>query len=525
MTADIHETDWDVIVIGAGMGGGIAGRRLAEAGLRVLFVEAGPRGHRAERQGLNPEIADPVARRVRGYWPGPVRARIDGRASEFFAPVGSGVGGSSVFYAATLERPERHDLEPAGDRPHPTGGWPVGYDAMRPWYDAAERLLHVCGEADPLSPEPAGPLADPPPLCGVDRALMHALRGAGLHPYRAHSAIRHLDGCHHCLGVKCPRPCKMDGRSAGVEPALATGRAAVLDGCAVRRLCGTSGHVSHIEITQGGETFGLRARHYVLAAGALGSPRLLLASASEAWPDGCANQSGLVGRNLMFHLNEIFALWPPRGAPEDGPSKAISLRDFYHRDGQRFGTVQAMGVAAGYGEIVHALNGMFDRSALRRMRALRQLTRLPAAVAAKLLGRAQVFVGLLEDLGYPGNRVTWDAGAPEAIDIAYTLHPELLARRRAFRRAIRSGLREHRSLFLTRAPELNFGHPCGTLRFGDDPKTSVLDAGCRAHGIDNLHVADASFMPSSMGVNPGLTIAANALRVADAIARRREAEG
>jgi len=119
--------------------------------------------------------------------------------------------------------------------------------------------------------------------------------------------------------------------------------------------------------------------------------------------------------------------------------------------------------------------------------------------------------------------VTWDARAPEAIDIDYTLNPELLARRRAFRRAIKAGLRGHRAFFLTHAPELNFGHPCGTLRMGCDPATSVLDAECRAHGIGNLHVADASFMPSSMGVNPSLTIAANALRVAEGIVRRREA--
>lgn len=523
MTADIRETLWDVIVIGAGMGGGIIGRRLAERGLKVLFVEKGPQGYRAERQGLNPEMGDPVARQLRGYWPGRVRARIDGRASEFFGPIGAGVGGSSVFYAATLERPERHDLEPVEGRPHPTGGWPVGYDAMREWYAEAEDLLHVCGEADPLSPEPADPLAAPPPLSGVDRGLMHSLRGAGLHPYRLHSAIRYLEGCEDCLGRKCPRTCKMDGRSAGVEPALATGRAALLADCEVRRLCGTADNVSHIEVARGGETFHLRARQFVLAGGALGSPRLLLASASEAWPGGCANASGMVGRNLMFHLNEIFALWPPRGTPQDGPGKAISLRDFYHWQGQRFGTVQAMGIAAGYGEIVHALNGMFDRSALRNLRALRHLTRLPAAVAARILGRAQVFVGLMEDLGYPENRVTWDARAPEAIDIDYTLNPELLARRRAFRRAIRAGLRGHGAFFLTHAPELNFGHPCGTLRMGDDPAISVLDAECRAHGIGNLYAADASFMPSSMGVNPSLTIAANALRVAEAMVRRREA--
>lgn len=521
MTAEIRDTLWDVIVIGAGMGGGIVGRRLAERGLRVLFVEKGPAGYRAERQRLDPEIADPVARQVRGYWPGPIRARIDGRASQFFGPVGAGVGGSSVFYAATLDRPERHDLEEAPGRPHPSGGWPVGFDAMRGWFDQAEAMLHVCGEADPLSPEPPGVLRPPPPLSDTDAALMRSLREGGLHPYRLHGAVRYLDGCLDCLGSKCPRQCKMDGRSAGVEPALATGRAALLDRCDVRRLCGTSGHVRHVEVTRNGETFALRARQFVLAAGALGSPRLLLASAAEHWPEGCANASGLVGRNLMFHLNEMFALWPPRGTVQDAPGKAISLRDFYHRDGQRFGTVQAMGIAAGYGEILQTLYGMFDRSALRHVQPLRHCMRLPAALAVRILGRAQFFVGLLEDLGYPENQVTWDPSAPpDAIDIVYRLQPELLARRRAFRRAIRRGIRGHRKMFLTHSPELNFGHPCGTLRFGSDPGTSVLDADCRAHGIDNLHVADASFMPSSMGVNPSLTIAANALRVGESTARR-----
>ncbi|MDT8327322.1 MAG: GMC family oxidoreductase N-terminal domain-containing protein, partial [Roseovarius sp.] len=280
MRADIRDTLWDVIVIGAGMGGGIVGRRLAEMGLSVLFVEKGPAGHRAERQGLNPDMADPVARQLRGYWPGPMRATIDGRASEFFGPIGAGVGGSSVFYAATLERPERHDLEATEDRPHPTGGWPIGFDAMRPWYARAEALLHVCGEADPLSPEPPADLAKPPPLDPTDSALMASLRRGGLHPYRLHSAIRYLEGCHDCLGVKCPRPCKMDGRSAGVEPALATGRATVLDKCTVRRLHGDADRISHIEVMRDGEVFDLRARRFVLAAGAFGSPRLLLASKS-----------------------------------------------------------------------------------------------------------------------------------------------------------------------------------------------------------------------------------------------------
>jgi choline dehydrogenase-like flavoprotein len=76
-------------------------------------------------------------------------------------------------------------------------------------------------------------------------------------------------------------------------------------------------------------------------------------------------------------------------------------------------------------------------------------------------------------------------------------------------------------MFLSIKPVVNVGHPIGTLRFGDDPAQSVLDPDCKAHDLDNLYVADGSFMPTSMGVNPSLTIAANALRVADIIADRK----
>ena len=509
MIADIVARHWDVIVIGTGMGGGTIGRALAEKGLSVLFVEKGPAGYRAEETALNPAMADPVARALRGFWPDPVRAQIDGKAREFFAPLGSGLGGSSVFYAATLERPEPHDLDQSDARPHPTGGWPVSHAAMRPWYERAEAMYHVCGEDDPLSDVPSD-LRAPPPLSATDAAIMAGLRRGGLHPYRLHAALRHLEGCRECLGFKCPRPCKMDGRSAGVEPALATGRAALLDRCEVTAIQCSAGHVSQIVALRDGVPLTLRGDRIVLAAGAYGSPRLMLASASAEWPDGLANASGLVGRNLMFHLNEMFAIWP-KGAQSVGPSKSIGLRDFYHRNGLRFGMVQAMGISAGYGEITHYLQQWLLQTGWHRLSGL---SRIPAAIAAKMLGRAQVFVGLLEDMPYPGNRVVLDPAAPGAIRFEYRLHPELLTRRRAFRTLIRRGFRGQRPLFLTYRPELNFGHPCGTLRFGTDPATSVLDPDCRAHGIDNLYVVDASFFPTSMGVNPSLTIAANALRVA-----------
>ncbi|WP_372837181.1 GMC oxidoreductase, partial [Puniceibacterium confluentis] len=452
----------------------------------------------------------------RGYWPDPVHATINGREASFYAPLGSGVGGSSVFYAATLERPERHDLDTSEPRPHPTGGWPVGYDAMLPWYDRAALLYRLSGTPDPLSAEPPGPLRAPPEMSPADRSLFMAFQTGGLHPYHLHAAIERLPGCQSCLGRKCPLPCKMDGRSAGVEPALAAG-ATLLDNCEVRRLLGAGHQIDGVEAVHDGKVLTFRAHRYVLAAGALNSPRLLLASATEVWPEGAGNGSGMVGRNLMFHLNEMLAIWPKRGTPAGGPSKAISLRDLYHQKGQRFGTVQAMGIDAAYGEIVFYLNNMLERSALRRVRALRPLTRIPAAMAARFFGQAKIFVGLMEDLPYRDNRVTWDRDHPDRLSFAYDFHPELLRRRRAFRRAIKRAFRGSRTAFLGVGPELNYGHPCGTLRFGQDPRTSVLDRDCRSHEIDNLFVVDASFMPTSMGVNPSLTIAANALRVAEVI--------
>ncbi|MDO6586305.1 GMC family oxidoreductase [Salipiger sp. 1_MG-2023] len=509
----LTDTVWDAIVIGTGVGGGTAGRALAEAGQRVLFLERGPAGHRAERNGLS-DVFVPEGRLARGLWPEPMTATIDGQTTKFYAPLGAGVGGSSVFYAATLERPERHDLDNSLLRPHPTQGWPTGFDAMAPWFDRAARLYHLHGTPDPLSADAPLPLGPPPPLSPTEAALFESLRAAGLHPYHAHTAIAHTLGCLQCLGSKCPRNCKQDGRSAGVEPALATGNAVLIDRAEVTRLHGHA-RIDTVEARINGETRQFRARNVVLAGGALNSPRLLLRSASEAWPDGMANRSGLVGRNLMFHLNEMFALWPPRGTSDSRASKAIALRDLYHHDGDRLGMIQAMGIRASYGEIVHFLNLMLARSALRGVPGLKQLTRLPAAIAARLFGHAQIFVGLLEDLPYAENRVL--PGPALAVD--YRLHPELLTRRRTFRRAISQALRGQRRALLGMGPELNYGHPCGTLRFGLDPASSVLNADCRAHGVANLWVADASFMPSSMGVNPSLTIAANALRVADAIQR------
>ncbi|MCK0093978.1 GMC family oxidoreductase [Yoonia sp. F2084L] len=520
---DALAQEWDVIVIGAGMGGGMITRSLAEQGLRVLVLERGPEGYAHEQQALNVKITDPHARHIRSFWPTKVHGTVDGRPSAFFAALGSGLGGSSVFYAGTLERPERHDLEPTDQMPHPTGGWPVGYDAFVPYFAKAEELLHISGTHDPLSTEPPTQLKEPPKIDANEAKMLDDLAASGLHPYRQHLALRNLPGCMSCLGRKCPRNCKMDGRSAGIVPALATGNAHVLTECTATQIRFEAGQVTGVDVSYSGAETTLKARTYVLAAGALHSPRLLLKS-QDAGGRVCANSSDWVGRGLMFHLNEMFALWPKRDGRFSGATKAISSRDLYAVQGSRMGTIQSMGLPASFGNIAAYLAGRLDQSPLRRLGSLRYLTNIVALIAARIMGEAKVFVGIVEDLPYPENRVLLHDADPDMPCFTYTLKPELLKRRQLFRQTIKKRFRGFRPMLMGLAPQLNYGHPCGTLRFGSDSKSSVFDADCRSHDLDNLYIADASFFPTSMGVNPSLMIAANALRVGDIIATRAKSE-
>jgi choline dehydrogenase-like flavoprotein len=126
---------------------------------------------------------------------------------------------------------------------------------------------------------------------------------------------------------------------------------------------------------------------------------------------------------------------------------------------------------------------------------------------------------IIEDMPQVGNRVVLDPVHPERIRVIYNIPDELRQRARRARRLLRTALGRFRILSLQLDVQLNYGHPCGTCRFGRDPATSVLDCNCKAHELDNLYVIDASFMPTSGGANPSLTIAANALRVAAALSQ------
>ncbi len=512
---DVLTAKWDVAVIGSGIGGGLVARRLAELGLRVLIIEKG-KDLGDTSSPLRPSSCQtPSARLEDACWPQPLVGHLDGCRVELEGVIGAGVGGTSLRYAATLERPEPHDLDDSIDRPHPTGGWPISYGDMAPYFKMAEEYFCISGGLDPLASDTTALPHPPRPLTQSDKHVFAKLQSAGLNPYQTHIAAQFVPECENCFGTRCPKRCKMDGRTAGVLPALASGRAALLADCTVVAI-NADDNVTSITCRINGKIQKIMARAYVLAAGGLGSPSLLLRSKSAAWPDGIGNRNNLVGRNLMFHLSEILAVWPgSKRSRMDAVERSISFRDLYYCGENRLGLVQSMGLKAGYGEVLHAAQTRLATSTLRNVPLLRAMLRVPAYLAAKGLGSAHLFVGILEDYPKFHNRLIADESKPDELKFHYSVCEDLEKRRGIFRNKMWEAFKGFNRMFLSQKPQLNFAHPCGTVRFGLDPRTSVLDRNCRVRGVDNLFVVDASFMPTSNGVNPSLTIAANALRVAE----------
>lgn len=510
-----QDRDWDVIVIGAGMGGGTLGGSLARQGRSVLFIEQGEAACEASvTDDWRKQSSDPAVRIGAGRWPHPITLERDGRTTRFFAPMGCGVGGSTLLFAAALERFERADFSRGGVSGAPQA-WPVGYDEFEPYYDDAERLYRVRGTPDPLNADDRPPLIEPAGLNTCDAHFMAAFERCGLHPYHLHIGVS--DECRQCAGAWCQPSCRIDSRKLSVVPAVETGRAEVLERCEAMSVQADRERGSHVVCRCDGVEMTLRARVIVLAAGAYLSPALLLRSANAHWPQGLGNDHDQVGRNIMFHVMDLLAVWPRRRVDGVSPGKTIAVRDFYCHDGEKFGMLQSLGMAANTRKIVEAWRVRLNGTRLGRSRATALLLRIPAWLASRALGKAAIFTTVLEDPADPDNRVLLDAGEPSGFRVLYRTGEALRLRANALRSMIRQRLRPHRLLFLNAALELNFGHPCGTCRFGADPATSVLDRSNRVHGLENVYVVDASFMPSSGGANPALTIAANALRVADII--------
>jgi choline dehydrogenase-like flavoprotein len=518
---------WDVIVIGTGAGGSTAGFNLSRLGRSVLFVERGKLLHHDPTvvRGVpfswtgNPETA-----LNHGWWPRPVyhREEGDGASVPTRPPIGSGAGGSTAQFGAVMDRFRPQDFTPRRFFPDISDAslpeaWPISYEEMVPFYERAESLYRVRGTQDPLASTGAS-LLEPPPVSVRELAVLDALKGVGLNPYRIHSALEHVPGCCGCPGMLCPRACRNDAARICLYPALDRYGAKILPNCRAIRFEERSRVVERVICEWNRRRIALRARVFILAANAFLTPALLQRSASEHFPNGLANSSGLVGHNLMLHASNHLFMRLKRTSRSLGfnMNHGLSLNDFYVYNGTKLGNIHAHPIVTR------------DELMTFLVQYYRGLNLLPGPLLSLItsmgtfLSRSwTVFAAIVEDLPYPGNYVAAKAGSEE--DIVYTYrYPDELRRRAqmmcdGFKSAV-APLFDVRPLQPTGV--LNGSHVCGTCRFGDDPRTSMLDRDNRAHDLDNLYVLDASFFPSSGGINPSLTIIANSLRATDKIAQR-----
>lgn len=533
---EAERVEWDVIVVGAGMGGGMLGHRLARAGRRVLFVEKGRStlpGAPGTIRSAMPEIAEPQAARAKNtYFDTLARGGrstdeitdISGRGPKRFVPfIGSGTGGSSALYGMVCERffvddftPRQHFTDPGESTVPET--WPISYDQLAPWYSQAEKLLGVRGQPDPLRPEAVNVgLPAAPPFSVDNQPLVNYLTGRGLHPYHLPMACDYTDACTTCQAYLCAKSCKNDGARCGVLPAVTEYGAQLLAECRVVRLESDRTRVQTVICQHRSDMLALKAKVVVLAAGALATPVLLLNSRSQHWPRGLANGSDMVGRNLMRHLMDWIAVWPHGSSQITAENKEIGLNDFYFMEGQKYGTVQSAASMASLAPLDMLMNQPRWTS-----RALRLMSAAARPIYNQVVSGALVLVAMMEDLPYLDNRVlpsdqpSFDGR--QRLRLQYRIHPSEIERRKVFLRHLNEVLQPFRTLTLRQADNnQTLGHVCGTCRFGTDPTSSVLNPQNRAHEVDNLYVVDASFFPSSTGLNPSLTVAANALRVAEHI--------
>jgi choline dehydrogenase-like flavoprotein len=502
--------EWDVIIVGTGIGGATMGRSLALAGLSVLFVEKGGRIGPTER---SYGAVTPESRMAEGWWPHPVSSRKpNGDTKRFYAAIGCALGGSSIHYAAALERMAASDFDLLSTPSGTTPPWPVTFEEFVPHYEAAEKLYGISEQSIRRAEQR---------MSEWDRALMAQMRKNGLRPDALHVAIRYDEQCQECIGRVCPRDCKSDARVVCLEQALRQPQCQLLENCEVQTLEADRHNVRTVKAVQAGRDLELRAKIVVLSAGAVHSPQVLLRSQNEFWPHGLANSSNQVGRNLMFHTSDIFALWAPRRLDRQARQrKSISVRDFYIHNGQRLGYVQSMGLDAGRGEIAVYIKDQLRRHGIRNELILSLLAKAPSHIGALLFGGAGIFAAMTEDDPNPNNRIVLDSNEPDGARFSYSITDDLRRRAEELRLHFSRSVRPWRTLRISPELEMNYGHPCGTCRFGDESASSVLDRDCRTHDLENLYVVDASFMPRSGAINPSLTIAANALRVAPTIVAR-----
>ena len=494
--------DIDVVIIGSGMGGASFAAGMAGSGARIVILERG------RQLSDSPDTRDATAIFQRGVFR-PSETWLDGRGQGFNPGNYYCVGGNTKFYGAVLIRYRAQDFAPVQYSGGATPGWPFAYEELEPWYSRAEALYQVRGVLgqDPSEPAHSSPYAfaavpDEPAIA----LLRERLVKVGMRPF---SLPLGVDIDRWLARAKTPwdafpdtRSGKMDAETCGLAAALAHSNVTLETGARVVRLetDAAGKRITAVVVEHNGQTLSLHPKLVVLAAGAVQSAALLLASANSALPNGLANRCDQVGRHFMNHNSSAALAVDPFRRNDAVYQKTIGLNDFYLDDGcggPPLGNVQLLG----------KISGAILKSQLR----------LAPEFALELLARHSTdFYLMSEDLPNPDSRVRLD-GRQIVLDWRVsnmTAQIGLVARMREVLRAAGFAMVLVKP-FDRRTPS----HQCGTIRMGADPAHAAVDPDCRSFDHPNLFVVDASVLPTSAAVNPALTVAALALRAADHVRR------
>ena len=535
-------TEYDVCVIGTGAGGGVMIDELTAAGFDVVALERGPYLEPAD---FNDDELSSLFRRTL-FAPHQLETYRRDSSSESetgrFNHLAHCVGGSTAHWSAASWR-LRPDEMKVRSTVGPIEGasvadWPIEHAELEPYYAKADQAYGVAGTAGANPFEAARSSAYPNPAHPHRAASLAVEKGAkklGLHPFPLPQSInsRVYGGRAACLnhgmcaGYGCPVHARGSSLAVHLPRAEGTGRLDLRAEARVREITVADGKARSVIYLDGtGAEHEVRAKQVVLAAGAIGSPQLLLMSSGSS-PDGLANGSGQVGRNLTFHVTAMVAFWtegPSLGAI--GQPGQVAIDDHHPHDAKRgFARGGVIYEIAEANPIYYAVNSMSCPSAGKGWgpelkRYLRDYRR-----AAQLLAIA-------EDLPREQNRVDLDPDVKDHLGLpvprlTHENHPNDIALQRYFEQrmieiAETSGAEKAWPVKLPGLTDLSdkgsqkgSHHLHGTCRMGDDPATSVVDRWCKSHEVPNLWVVDGSVFPTAGGYNPTLTIVANAYRVAE----------
>lgn len=512
----IDDQHYDLIIVGTGAGGGTLAQKLAPTGKRILILERGDRMALEEQNRIDIDIFQKDRYRSPEQW-------YDQEGEPFSPQMNYAVGGNTKIYKASLMRMRERDFEAVTYQEGIAPEWPIKYADWEPYYTEAEQLYQVHGnqQDDPTEPFHS---QDYPHAASPHPALMSPVVGLikneGLHPTSLPVS----------LTQRKDDPTG-DAEVFGIDLALQHSNITLKPSAKVVALhtnptgSEIKGVQTEVQTEAGEQTVLFKADIVVLACGAVNSAALMLDSANAKHPNGLANSSNLLGRNLMKHLMTVIV---ERDAIKNQGTfpPSISVNDFYWGDQRNYR--YPMGHIENSGGLLRDL--IFAESPP----LLSVLARFLPDAGLKQLVKGSigwwVQTGVLPN---PDNRVYWQTlsryGRPkkklryEFIPNNLEAHDRLVYRWMGVLKDMENtgvGLRQSTVYPRGESPIQVTGYQCGTAKMGTDPATSVLDINCRAHDIDNLYVVDSSFFPSCPSVSPALTIMANALRVGEHLVSR-----